>query len=162
MSQYSSQKSGIYSLSSSNSSRSRTFPRGPSFRIGILIPWVAKHLLSSVLSMTPGNFFALKTWNTFEKAEARTGAALVFSAVEELREPTLTKFIFRLAQKVSQRFHRQDRRARRSEASRTNYSLKPLVQARLSVKALYGLGCEGSSRRGTVPEMTLCPYTQVL
>lgn len=34
---------------------------GPSLRMGILMPCAAKHLLSGVLSMTPGNFFALYT-----------------------------------------------------------------------------------------------------
>lgn len=34
-------------------------PSALSRRIGILMPCVAKHLLRGVLSMTPGNFFAL-------------------------------------------------------------------------------------------------------
>jgi hypothetical protein len=44
-----------------------------------LIPCPAKVLLSSVDSITPGNFFALKTWNGFVKTDARTGAAEVLS-----------------------------------------------------------------------------------
>ncbi len=44
---------------SSSSSFSRMFPRAPSLRMGILIPCKAKHLLRSVLSITPGNFLAL-------------------------------------------------------------------------------------------------------
>lgn len=46
--------------------------------------------------MTPGNFLALKTWNTPENIEASTGAAVVLSEVEECCEPTFTKFIFKL------------------------------------------------------------------
>lgn len=38
-----------------------------SLRMGILMPCAAKHLLSGVLSMTPGNFLAEKTWNLSEK-----------------------------------------------------------------------------------------------
>lgn len=37
------------------------------------MPCVAKHLLSSVLSQTPGNFFAEYTWKTSLKTEARIG-----------------------------------------------------------------------------------------
>ncbi len=43
------------------------------------MPCVAKHLLSFVLSITPGNFLAEKTSNEFEKHEARTGADPVLS-----------------------------------------------------------------------------------
>lgn len=57
--------------SSSSSSLSARPP--PSFRMGILIPCVAKHLLRSVLSQTPGNFFAEYTWKTSLKTEARIG-----------------------------------------------------------------------------------------
>lgn len=42
--------------------------------MGILMPCVAKHLLSAVLSHTPGNFLALNTWNGSLKTEARIGA----------------------------------------------------------------------------------------
>lgn len=45
--------------------------------MGILIPCAAKVLLSSVDSITPGNFFALKTWKGLVKTDARTGAAEV-------------------------------------------------------------------------------------
>lgn len=38
------------------------------------MPCVAKHLLSFVLSTTPGNFFALNTVNTSLKHAASTGA----------------------------------------------------------------------------------------
>lgn len=38
------------------------------------MPCVAKHLLSPVLSQTPGNFLAENTWKTSLKHEARTGA----------------------------------------------------------------------------------------
>lgn len=38
------------------------------------MPCVAKHLLSLVLSTTPGNFFALYTWNLSLKHAASTGA----------------------------------------------------------------------------------------
>lgn len=51
--------------------------------------------------MTPGNFLALKTWNTPENIEASTGAAVVLSEVEEFCEPTFTKFIFKLDLLVS-------------------------------------------------------------
>jgi hypothetical protein len=40
--------------------------------------------LSSVLSITPGNFFALKTWKGRVKTEARTGAAEVLRDEEGL------------------------------------------------------------------------------
>lgn len=46
-----------------------------SFRIGILMPWLANDLLSAVLSITPGNFFAEYTWNLSENVHARTGVA---------------------------------------------------------------------------------------
>jgi hypothetical protein len=46
---------------------------GPSLRIGILMPCCAKHLLSGVDSMTPGNFLAEYTTNGSEKLVARTG-----------------------------------------------------------------------------------------
>ena len=62
------------SYSSSSSPPTLTFPLGPSFLIGILIPCVAKILLSAVLSITPGNFLALNTWKTSLKQDARTGA----------------------------------------------------------------------------------------
>ena len=52
-------------------------------------------MLRFVLSITPGNFFALKTWKTSEKALARTGAEPVLSPPPSTR-PTLTKFIFNL------------------------------------------------------------------
>lgn len=42
--------------------------------MGILIPCVAKHLLRGVLSQTPGNFLAEKTWNTSLKTDASIGA----------------------------------------------------------------------------------------
>jgi len=58
------------------------------------MPCVAKHLLRLVLSITPGNLFALKTWNTWEKQLARTGADPLFKLWGEVGEPTLTKFIF--------------------------------------------------------------------
>lgn len=51
--------------------------------------------------MTPGNFLALKTWNTSENIDASTGAAVVLSDVEEFCEPTFTKFIFNLIFVVS-------------------------------------------------------------
>lgn len=38
------------------------------------MPWVAKHLLKSVLSTTPGNLFAEYTMKESEKQEARTWA----------------------------------------------------------------------------------------
>jgi hypothetical protein len=41
------------------------------------MPCLAKVRLNSVLSITPGNFFALKTWKGWVKTEARTGAAEV-------------------------------------------------------------------------------------
>jgi hypothetical protein len=69
----------------------------PSFLMGILIPCVAKHLLSGVLSQTPGNFLAEKTWKTSLKADARTGALPVFIVGVAVSEPlaggapTLTK-----------------------------------------------------------------------
>lgn len=44
------------------------------------MPCWAKVLLSSVDSITPGNFLALNTWNGRVKTEARTGAAVVFNA----------------------------------------------------------------------------------
>lgn len=59
----------------------------PSFLIGILIPCVAKHLLSAVLSHTPGNFLALNTWNGSLKTEARIGALDWLIPVPELEEP---------------------------------------------------------------------------
>lgn len=60
------------------------------------MPCVAKILLSAVLSITPGNFLALKTWKTSLKQEAKTGAEPLFRDWVVLGEPTLTKFIFRL------------------------------------------------------------------
>src|SRR5665213_1338606 len=42
--------------------------------MAILIPCCAKYLLSGVLSMTPGNLFALQTWNGWLNTEASTGA----------------------------------------------------------------------------------------
>lgn len=65
------------------------------------MPCVAKHLLSGVLSMTPGNFLALKTWKMLLKHEAKTGADPVFRVwwppgVPEAGLPTLTKFILSL------------------------------------------------------------------
>lgn len=62
------------------------------------MPCVAKHLLNCVLSITPGNFLALKTWNTLENVEASTGAVPLLSdcADGDVGVPTLTKFIFRL------------------------------------------------------------------
>jgi hypothetical protein len=60
------------------------------------MPCVAKHLLKGVLSMTPGNFLAEKTWKTSLKQEARTGAEAVFRVWAAVGEPTLTKFIFNL------------------------------------------------------------------
>lgn len=65
--------------------------------MGILIPCVAKHLLRLVLSMTPGNLFALKTWKTCEKQDARTGAEPLLRLWGDDGEPTLTKFIFSLS-----------------------------------------------------------------
>lgn len=79
-----------------SSSSSRALPLGPSLRMGILMPCVAKHRLRSVLSMTPGNFLALKTWNIWEKQDASTGADPLLSDVASVGEPTLTKFIFNL------------------------------------------------------------------
>ncbi len=52
-------------------------------------------MLRLVLSMTPGNFFAEKTWKISLKVEASTGAEPVFSDVPLLL-PTLTKFILSL------------------------------------------------------------------
>lgn len=43
------------------------------------MPCWAKVLLNSVDSITPGNFFALKTWKGLVKTEARTGADDVLS-----------------------------------------------------------------------------------
>lgn len=80
--------------SSSPSPGLLSLPLTPSFRIGILIPCVAKHLLRSVLSMTPGNFFAEKTSNLSLKHEARTGAEAVLRVWAAVGEPTFTKFIF--------------------------------------------------------------------
>lgn len=87
--------------SSSPSPGLLSLPLTPSFRIGILIPCVAKHLLRSVLSMTPGNFFAEKTSNLSLKHEARTGAEAVLRVWAAVGEPTFTKFIFSLSRKVS-------------------------------------------------------------
>lgn len=53
----------------------------PSFLIGILIPCVAKHLLNSVLSTTPGNLLAEYTVKTSLKHAAKTGALLVLTVV---------------------------------------------------------------------------------
>lgn len=47
--------------------------------MGILMPCVAKHLLSGVLSTTPGNFFAEKTVNISLKQEASMGALPVLT-----------------------------------------------------------------------------------
>ena len=41
------------------------------------MPWVANDLLRSVLSITPGNFLALKTLNGLLKIEANTGAVVL-------------------------------------------------------------------------------------
>lgn len=65
------------------------------------MPCRAKHLLSWVLSITPGNFLAEKTWNGSENTDARTGAVpwLITGApfvVSEDCVPTSTKLIFRL------------------------------------------------------------------
>ena len=87
----------IYQSSSSPSPGLLSFPLGPSFLIGILIPCVAKHLLRFVLSMTPGNFFALKTWKMSLKQDARTGAEAVLSLCSLCGQPTFTKFIFNLS-----------------------------------------------------------------
>lgn len=70
------------------------------------MPCNAKHLLSWVLSITPGNFLAEKTWNGSEKTEARTGAVpwLMTGAplvVSEDCVPTSTKLIFSLGDWVS-------------------------------------------------------------
>jgi hypothetical protein len=43
------------------------------------MPCCANVLLNSVDSITPGNFFALKTWKGLVNTEARTGAAAVLS-----------------------------------------------------------------------------------
>jgi hypothetical protein len=43
------------------------------------MPCCAKVLLSSVDSITPGNFLALNTWKGFVKTDARTGAEVVLS-----------------------------------------------------------------------------------
>lgn len=48
------------------------------------MPCVAKHLLSPVLSQTPGNFLAEYTWKTSLKQEARTGAFPVLTMELEL------------------------------------------------------------------------------
>lgn len=66
----------------------------PSLRIGILTPCVAKHLLREVLSFTPGNFLALHTVKTSEKADASTGAKPVFNPPSA--RPTLMKENLRL------------------------------------------------------------------
>ena len=74
-----------------------------SLRMGILIPWLANDLLRSVLSITPGNFFALKTLNGLLKIEANTGAVVLVTVCEiwpltlvgvpeVFGWPTLTKF----------------------------------------------------------------------
>jgi hypothetical protein len=84
-------RAGAQSSLSYSSRLLRAF--GPSLRIGIFMPWVAKHLLRFVLSITPGNFFALKTWKTSEKVLASTGADPVFRLPPS---PTLTKFILSL------------------------------------------------------------------
>lgn len=62
------------------------------------MPCSAKHLLSGVLSITPGNFLAEKTWNGSEKTDARTGAEPWLRTGCPFSEgaPTLTKFILRL------------------------------------------------------------------
>lgn len=86
----------ILSQSSFSYSSRLTTVLGPSLRMGILIPCVAKHLLRLVLSMTPGNFFAENTWKTSLKVLARTGAEPVLSLFGLLLSPTLTKFIFNL------------------------------------------------------------------
>ena len=68
------------------------------------MPCVAKHLLNDVLSMTPGNFLALKTWKTSEKVVASTGALPVFKVAGLpgcVWLPTLTKFILSLLRHVS-------------------------------------------------------------
>lgn len=67
----------IIQSSSSPSPGLLSLPLIPSLRIGILIPWVAKHLLRGVLSITPGNFLAENTWKTSLKQDARTGAEAV-------------------------------------------------------------------------------------
>lgn len=46
--------------------------------------------------MTPGNFFALKTWNSSENVDARIGAEAVLRVGVVPGMPQLTKFIFRL------------------------------------------------------------------
>lgn len=84
---------------SSSSSSLPRFPLGPSFRIGIFIPCVAKHLLSGVLSITPGNFLALKTWKMSLKAVARTGAEPVCRVDGLVGEAMFTKFIFKLGER---------------------------------------------------------------
>lgn len=47
--------------------------------MGILIPCLANALLRGVLSTTPGNFLAEKTWNSLLKPEASIGAELVLT-----------------------------------------------------------------------------------
>lgn len=75
---------------------------GPSLRMGILMPCPAKHLLRGVLSMTPGNFFALYTWKASLKHEASTGALPVFKLLPlPMCFPTSTKFIFKLTGKLT-------------------------------------------------------------
>lgn len=59
--------------------------------MGILIPWVAKHLLRAVLSTTPGNFFAEYTVKTSEKQEARTGALPVLIAPDWVRDAAVSE-----------------------------------------------------------------------
>jgi len=66
--------------------------------MGILIPCMAKHLLRAVLSMTPGNFLALKTWKGSEYVVARIGADCVIRQLGRFGSPTSTKFSFNLAE----------------------------------------------------------------
>lgn len=63
--------------------------------MGILTPCAAKFLLSWVLSLTPGNFFADQTVKGSENVSARMGQAPVFS-VPVAAPPTLTKDSLRL------------------------------------------------------------------
>jgi hypothetical protein len=86
---------GYAEVYSSSSSLPSCLP--PSFLMGIFMPWPAKHLLSSVLSMTPGNFLAEKTWNGSEKAVARTGRLPVesFEPPSLVPAPTSKKLILR-------------------------------------------------------------------
>jgi len=67
--------------SSSNSLSLSPLP-GPSLRMGILIPCVAKHLDNAVLSTTPGNLLAEYTVKGSEKQAARTGAEPVLTRDE--------------------------------------------------------------------------------